>query len=99
MSLYDVSRLSSIGPLRSAARELSGEKPSVKAERASGAVGAADKGVTVNTGAKVSAGAAPVDAERVREIRQALREGNYPLVPSRITDAIIAARHMLSDVQ
>ncbi|AKQ41477.1 hypothetical protein CP97_04680 [Aurantiacibacter atlanticus] len=96
MSLYDVSKLSSIGPLRSATRELPGEKPAVDAERANGAV---DGGVTVQTGAKVSAGAAPVDAERVQEIRQALREGNYPLVPSRISDAIIAARHMLSDSQ
>lgn len=96
MSLYDVSKLSSIGPLRGTSRELSGEKPAARAERPSAP---ADKGVTVQTGAKVSAGEVPVDAERVQQIRQALRDGSYPLVPSKITDAIIAARHMLSDTQ
>jgi negative regulator of flagellin synthesis FlgM len=96
MSLYDVSKLSAVGPLRGVGRELSGEKPAARTERANGA---ADQGVSVQTGAKVSAGAAPVDAERVAEIRQALRDGSYPLVPSKITDAIIAARHMLSDAR
>mgnify|MGYP000592675176 CR=1 FL=1 len=96
MSLYDVSKLSGVGPLRPTARELAGEKPAARAQQAKGAV---DQGVSVQTGAKVSAGAAPVDAERVAEIRQALREGTYPLVPSKITDAIIAARHMLSDAK
>lgn len=96
MSLYDVSKLSGIGPLRGAGRELSGEKPTAKVGRAAGAV---DQGVSVQTGARVRAGETPVDAERVQEIRQALRDGNYPLVPSEITDAIIAARHMLSDAK
>ncbi|RIV85770.1 hypothetical protein D2V07_10600 [Aurantiacibacter zhengii] len=63
------------------------------------AKGAVDQGVSVQTDARVSAGAAPVDADRVQEIRQALREGSYPLVPFQITDAIIAARHMLSDAR
>lgn len=96
MSLYDVSKLSGVGALRPATRELSGDKPAVRAESAKGAV---DQGVSVQTGAKVTAGTAPVDNERVQQIRQALREGNYPLVPSQITDAIIAARHMLSDAR
>lgn len=96
MSLYDVSKLSGVGPLRGAARELLGDKSADKAKAPQTPV---DKGVSVQTGAKVTAGAAPVDAERVQEIRQALRDGNYPLVPSEITDAIIAARHMLSDAR
>lgn len=96
MSLYDVSKLSGVGPLRGTSRELSGEKPAVRAERTPAPV---DQGVTVQTDARVKAGSAPVDAERVKQIRQALRDGSYPLVPSRITDAIIAARHMLSDAR
>ncbi len=96
MSLYDVSKLSGVGPLRPAARELAGEKPAMRGQQA---IGAVYQGVSVQTGVKVSAGAAPVDADRVAEIRQALREGSYPLVPSQITDAIIAARHMLSDAR
>lgn len=96
MSLYDVSKLRSAAPLGPAARELSSDRPAARAVTAKGAV---DQGVSVQTEANVSAGVAPVDSERVQEIRQALRDGNYPLVPSRITDAIIAARHMLSDGQ
>lgn len=38
----------------------------------------------------------PVDAERVAEIRSALRDGTYPLVPTKIVDAMIAAQVSLS---
>ena len=34
----------------------------------------------------------PVDADRVTQIRNALRDGSYPLVPTRIVDAMIAAQ-------
>lgn len=34
----------------------------------------------------------PVDADRVAQIRKALQDGTYPLVPTRVADAIIAAR-------
>ena len=37
-----------------------------------------------------------MNSERVSEIRRALRDGSYPIVPAEITDAIIAARLMLS---
>lgn len=37
----------------------------------------------------------PVDVERVRDIRQAIEKGNYPLVPARIADAMIAAGMLL----
>ena len=41
---------------------------------------------------RVSAGRdVPVDSERVAEIRKALEEGKYPLVPAKIADALIAA--------
>ncbi|WP_375289059.1 flagellar biosynthesis anti-sigma factor FlgM [Qipengyuania sp.] len=49
-----------------------------------------------NTVALPSAGAeAPVDNQRVSEIRDALREGRYPLLPFKIADAMIAAKFML----
>ena len=38
---------------------------------------------------------APIDGARVAEIRNALRENRYPLVPARIADAMIAAKYML----
>lgn len=37
--------------------------------------------------------AAPVDADRVKKIRQAVADGNYPLSPTTIADALIAARY------
>jgi negative regulator of flagellin synthesis FlgM len=37
----------------------------------------------------------PVDAGRVAEIRRAVENGSYPLTPTRIADAIIAAGFLL----
>jgi negative regulator of flagellin synthesis FlgM len=34
----------------------------------------------------------PIDADRVAQIRKALEDGTYPLVPTKIADAMIAAR-------
>ncbi len=46
--------------------------------------------------AAVTAGSAPpVDQERVAQIRTAVREGNYPLVPAKVADALIAANYLL----
>ncbi|KRA84556.1 hypothetical protein ASD76_01910 [Altererythrobacter sp. Root672] len=43
-----------------------------------------------------SAGAsAPVDIDRVKQIRQAIEEGRYPIVPMRVADAMIAAGILL----
>ena len=40
----------------------------------------------------LSAGdAAPVDGDRVAEIRKAIETGTYPLIPNEIADGIIAA--------
>lgn len=45
---------------------------------------------------RVGAGAQPpFDQERVAEIRKAVEEGRYPVVPTRIADAIIAAGYLL----
>lgn len=96
MSPYDISRLTAAAPVRSPGRDTAETRSGVS--RAAGAPNG-DKGVAVQTGAKVSAGEAPVDADRVAQIRDALRDGNYPIVPARITDAMIAARLMLSSGQ
>lgn len=93
MSHYDVSRLTGASAIRGAARELPGAKASPSAPQ--GAL-AAEPGVAVETRNRVSAGAVPVDDARVDTIRQALRDGSYPIVPAKITDAIIAARLMLT---
>lgn len=38
---------------------------------------------------------APVDAERVAAIREAIKEGRYPILPARVADALIAAGFLL----
>lgn len=53
---------------------------------------AASAGVSVEIGGSVDAARPPVDAERVAEIRAALEDGSYPLVPTKIVDAMIAAQ-------
>ena len=40
-------------------------------------------------------GQAPVDMDRVQVIRRAIETGNYPLIPAKIADAMIAAGLLL----
>ncbi|MCB2058590.1 MAG: flagellar biosynthesis anti-sigma factor FlgM [Novosphingobium sp.] len=40
-------------------------------------------------------GSAPVDADRVAEIRKAIEKGTYPILPAKIADAMIAAGILL----
>jgi negative regulator of flagellin synthesis FlgM len=64
-----------------------------RAGAASRPAAATSAGVSVEIGGAVDAAAsAPVDAERVAEIRAALQDGSYPLVPTKIVDAMIAAQ-------
>lgn len=49
----------------------------------------------VQTSLTVSAGTVPVDENRVDQIRKAVQNGTYPVIPTRISDAMIAAGMML----
>ena len=40
-------------------------------------------------------GPPPVDTDRVHEIRRAIEQGTYPIVPARVADAMIAAGLLL----
>ena len=42
-----------------------------------------------------AAGEPPVETDRVNAIRKAIQSGNYPLVPTKIADAMIAAGMIL----
>jgi len=53
-------------------------------------------GVSVEVGSAVDVATPPVDAERVQQIRAALKDGSYPLVPAKIADAMIAAQVSLA---
>lgn len=60
------------------------------------AVRGPEAAVVAQTGArdaaKQMAARPPVDQERVQQIKKALQEGRYPLVPARIADRMIAAQ-------
>lgn len=45
--------------------------------------------------ARTAGDSAPVDAERVKQIRKAVEEGRYPIVPTSVADALIAAGYLL----
>lgn len=49
----------------------------------------------VQTSLSTTAGSVPVDQTRVQQIRDAVNKGDYPLIPTKIGDAMIAAGMML----
>jgi negative regulator of flagellin synthesis FlgM len=92
MKPIDISGPNGITPraVASPATPVTGAEP---ARRVRGDDGAAAGG---NTLSPHSAGdLAPVDAERVAEIRRAIEQGRYPVIPMRIADAMIAAGLLL----
>lgn len=96
MPSVELSKLQGIGPAR----------PLVESDRASvtsrpaaaPAAPSSRPGIAVEVGAagEVDLASPPVDPERVEQIRNALRDGTYPLVPTRIADAMIAAQVSLA---
>lgn len=79
----DAARSVSRPPIRSAAEPASAPEPGPEPSM-------------VTRSAGLSAGAAaPVDADRVAQIRSAIRDGSYPLVPASVADAMIAASYIL----
>lgn len=59
------------------------------------AVAVADEHSAVVRSRTLDPGEAPVDAERVSQIRKAIEQGTYPIVPTKVADAIIAAGLLL----
>jgi negative regulator of flagellin synthesis FlgM len=90
MPSVELSKLQAIKAPRPLATSDRAQPPARPA--ASGATGVEAGGISLEVGTPVDTASAPVDQGRVREIRAALRDGSYPLVPTKIVDAIIAAR-------
>jgi negative regulator of flagellin synthesis FlgM len=61
-------------------------------------VRADDTAPAVELSEAVNAGEAPVDSDRVAVIRKAVETGQYPVVPAKIADALIAAGLLLRKV-
>ena len=98
MPSVELSKLPSVAAARGV---VAGERAQIEARsRPSTPVGnpGPASGISLEVSATASADVAspPVDAERVRQIRQALQDGSYPLVPTKIADAMIAAQVSLA---
>jgi negative regulator of flagellin synthesis FlgM len=57
--------------------------------------GPVKSGPTVVRSDALDPGQPPVDTERVAVIRHAVETGNYPMIPARVADAMIAAGLLL----
>lgn len=77
-------------------RLTTGPVRTVRATSETPAVAAAAPATTpAKTGATLAAGMAaapPVDTDRVAQIKQAIKDGRYPIMPARIADSLIALR-------
>ena len=73
-----------------------GAAPVARAENVRPTGSGAAKSGEIAMATVVSAGSeAPVDHDRVAEIREAIEQGRYPVVPTKIADAMIAAGFLL----
>jgi negative regulator of flagellin synthesis FlgM len=93
MPSVELSKLPSV----SAARALSAsDRAQIDARARPATASSSTSGISVEVTGASEAANPPVDAERVSQIRNALRDGSYPLVPAKIVDAMIAAQVSLS---
>ncbi|MCX7863953.1 MAG: flagellar biosynthesis anti-sigma factor FlgM [Novosphingobium sp.] len=91
MPPIEVGPLRAIGPIEGRLAR----KSASQAEHATGAKRASSAQSAIIRRDTLEAGPPPVDAERVEMIRKAIEKGTYPLVPTKIADAMIAAGLLL----
>lgn len=90
MPSVELSKLQAITAPRAVA---SGERAQTESRaNAARTASASPASISVEVGGGVDTASPPVDAERVQQIRAALQDGSYPLVPAQIVDAMIAAQ-------
>ncbi|MFN4221033.1 MAG: flagellar biosynthesis anti-sigma factor FlgM [Novosphingobium meiothermophilum] len=104
MSPFEIGAARPVGPVQgnnAQVRTAQNAKAAAKAPAAPAETpvsSASDSGAAaqVERSSALEAGqAAPVDPERVKVIRDAIERGNYPVIPTRIADAMIAAGMLL----
>ena len=84
-----------VGAVRTNAAKPSTPVASAAAPVASSAPASAPA-ASVQTSPALDPGKPPVDENRVSVIRNAIQRGTYPLLPTKVADAMIAAGLMLS---
>ena len=70
------------------------ETPAAQAASASTHL-SSTQAATIATSTARDAGPVPVDSDRVKVIKKAIETGSYPVVPAKISDAMIAAGLLL----
>ncbi len=93
MPSVELSKLQGVGPVRALSdgdRSAIGKSAGNAAAPPSGPQ--AKGGVAIEVSRALDPSSPPVNTDRINEIRKALRDGSYPLVPAQIADAMIAAR-------
>ena len=103
MSSFEMNKLQSImgiSPTAGSDRAKAKVAPEGGAPGSGGPASGSNKaaGVSVEVAAPAQSGP-PVDTDRVAQIRNALRDGTYPLVPTKIADAMIAAQYTFESKQ
>jgi len=76
-------------------RVAGGDTTTVSAAAAARTTTSVSAAPAVETSQALDPGSAPIDTDRVALIRKAVESGNYPVVPAKIADAMIAAGMLL----
>lgn len=93
MPSFELSKLQGVSRTRGLTESDRAQLDARSASRANASEDAPGKpGVSIEVGPTIDPSSPPVDTDRVSQIRKALEDGTYPLVPTKIADAIIAAR-------
>ncbi|CAM4154381.1 Negative regulator of flagellin synthesis [Novosphingobium lubricantis] len=97
MSPFEIGAMRPTGPVQgSNARTASAASAAPRTRTTETPDADAGAAAQVERSAALDAGqSAPVDAERVKVIREAIEKGAYPVIPTRIADAMIAAGMLL----
>ncbi len=102
MSPIEIGATRPVGPVQVNTAQTSKASPKMQASGVENTPAALESGVAtqVERSSALDAGqAAPVDFERVKVIRQAIERGSYPIIPTKIADAMIAAGMLLRTTQ
>lgn len=86
-----------LNPIRAVALDPRAPRPGP--ERRGAPAATAPTGPAVELSAAADPGLAPVDHDRVAEIRTAIEQGRYPVIPLRVADALIASGLLLRTEQ
>lgn len=92
MPSFELSKLQAVTPTRGLADTDRTTTPAGGAQVARQGSSAQASGVSLEVTGAIDTAQAPLDNDRVAQIREALKDGSYPLVPAEIADAIIAAQ-------